>query len=516
MFRFLVSLSTLGRSFGAPPGVPADTMAILRKAFTDMLHDPVFQADAAKRGADLHPMSGNELAAFISETIATPASIIKKTNEMVGNTMTTAPGTRADLPPIRIAHCDPSRREPGMMLFNVRGDSRSRGQQSYSGWLIGIDQAGALTCIHKSDRPVQGVRQLPSGNLLVTVVDGLVLEMTPSGDIVQQWYATGRYRDRTPPEGGIPVEAETFHHGVNLGPDGNMLLLSMEIREYDDWPGSVTDPGAPRERARVVGDIVMEVAPDGRKVNEWRILDLLDPYRITYGSRGNYWGVRGYTGTMDWCHANGTCYDARDDAILVSLRTQDCIIKFDRKSGALRWILGPHGNWRAPWRDRLLTPDASIAWQFHQHDCSITPAGTILCFDNGNHRAQPFDAPMQAAQSYSRAVEFVVDEATRTVRQVWSYGDAPGQRLFAGFQGGAMRLPRTGNTFVSYGGICSIDGRPADRPESGKTETGAELDIRARLIEVTPDGDLALDLGIGGGPDDPKVLSVFRAEHVPL
>ncbi len=33
----------------------------------------------------------------------------------------------------------------------------------------------------------------------------------------------------------------------------------------------------------------MEVRPDGSKVNEWRLLDLLDPYRITYGSRANYW-----------------------------------------------------------------------------------------------------------------------------------------------------------------------------------------------------------------------------------
>ena len=207
-----------------------------------------------------------------------------------------------NLPPIRIARCDPARREPGMMLFNIRGDSKSAdGGQSYRGWLIGINRAGQLSCIHKSDRPVQGVRLLPNGNLLVTIVDGLVLEMTLAGAVVRQWYATGKYRDRTPPEGGIAVEAETFHHGVNLGPDGNMLLLSMEIREYDGWPGSVTDPQAPCERARVVGDIVMEVRPDGTKANEWRMLDLLDPYRITYGSRSNYWGERGYTGTMDWC-----------------------------------------------------------------------------------------------------------------------------------------------------------------------------------------------------------------------
>src|SRR5215213_11898017 len=105
------------------------------------------------------------------------------------------------LPPIRIVHGEPARREAGMMLFNVRGDSRAGGNQSHQGWLLGIDQSGEVSCVHKSDLPVQGVRRLPSGNLLVTIVDGLLLEMTMAGAIVRQWYATGRYRDRTPPQG---------------------------------------------------------------------------------------------------------------------------------------------------------------------------------------------------------------------------------------------------------------------------------------------------------------------------
>jgi hypothetical protein len=411
-----------------------------------------------------------------------------------------------DLPPHRIECCVTARREPGMMLFNVRGDLVAGEGSGYSGWLLGVDQSGRISCLHRSHQQVQGVRVKPDGNLLVTVVDGLVMEMNLSGDILRQWYATGRFRDRPPPADAIPVEAETFHHGVNLGPDGNMLLLSMEIREYDDLHGSVTDPGAPRERAKLVGDIIMEVRPDGSKVKEWRLLDMLDPRRITYGSRDTYWIQRGYADAHDWCHANGTAYVASDDSILVSLRTQDCIIKFDRKSGALRWILGDHGNWKAPWSEKLLTPDGPLSWQFHQHDCSITPAGTILCFDNGNHRALPFECGIPPEDNFSRAVEFAVDDASGTVREVWSYGAGAGERLFAGFQGGAIRLPNTGNTFISYGGICSLDGKPANEPDGAN--------IRARLIEVTPDREIVFDMRLGGGPYDPKALSIFRSEFI--
>jgi tripartite-type tricarboxylate transporter receptor subunit TctC len=84
VFKFLVSYSTIGRSYAAPPGVPVETLAILRKAFTAMINDPAFRADAEKWGADIYPMSGEELAAHIRGIVATPPDIIRKTNEVVG------------------------------------------------------------------------------------------------------------------------------------------------------------------------------------------------------------------------------------------------------------------------------------------------------------------------------------------------------------------------------------------------------------------------------------------------
>jgi len=84
VFKFLVSLSTVGRSYAAPPGVPSETVAILRKAFQAMVNDPAFRADAEKRGADIFPMSGEELAAYIRGIVATPPGIIRKTNDVIG------------------------------------------------------------------------------------------------------------------------------------------------------------------------------------------------------------------------------------------------------------------------------------------------------------------------------------------------------------------------------------------------------------------------------------------------
>ena len=106
-----------------------------------------------------------------------------------------------------------------------------------------------------------------------------------------------------------------------------------------------------------------------------------------------------------------------------------------------------------------------------------------------------------------RTVEFCVDEAAGTVRQVWSYGAAPDQHLFACFQGGALRLPETGNTFITYGGIATLDGVP-----SGNNAEGLN---RARLIEVTEDGEVLFDLWVNSGDRDPPFsLSTFRAQHI--
>jgi tripartite-type tricarboxylate transporter receptor subunit TctC len=84
VFKFLVSISTVGRAYAAPPGVPAGTVAILRQAFQAMVNDPAFKADAAKRGADLLPMPGEELSSYIKEVVATPPAIIKKTSDVIG------------------------------------------------------------------------------------------------------------------------------------------------------------------------------------------------------------------------------------------------------------------------------------------------------------------------------------------------------------------------------------------------------------------------------------------------
>ena len=411
-------------------------------------------------------------------------------------------------PPVRIETCIPERREPGLTLFNIRPGSVA-GREAPGGWVIGLDQAGEFEFCRAYTFGPQDTTALPNGNFLSSrSATDLITEMTLSGDIVRQWYAAGKWEDKEPPEGAIRIDLPLFHHRVNILANGNLLLLSMEIRRIENWPASDSDPDAGTETASVVGDVIAEVAPDGTIMNTWRMLDMLDPYRLCYGSRAAYWVRQGFPDTQDWCHANAVSHDARDDSILVSLRTQDCIVKFSRQTGELVWILGDPGNWKAPWSGKLLTPVGDLDWQYHQHDGTVTPSGTVLCFDNGNYRALPFVDKLPPEDNHSRVVEFEVDDAAMTVRQVWFWDgaqSAPGP-VYACYQGGATRLPKTGNTLMTYGGIVTRDGAPIDIAEGGF--------CRARIVEIAPDGDIVLDLWVDGSADD-MPLSVFRAEHYP-
>lgn len=60
-----------------PPGVPADRVAMLQKAFMDLEHDAAFKADMAKLGYSFEPMHGEELAKAVRGMTAslTPAMI---------------------------------------------------------------------------------------------------------------------------------------------------------------------------------------------------------------------------------------------------------------------------------------------------------------------------------------------------------------------------------------------------------------------------------------------------------
>jgi tripartite-type tricarboxylate transporter receptor subunit TctC len=76
--------ASVGRPFVAPPGVPADRVAMLRQAFDQMLRAPDFLDDAQRQSLNVVPLSGAALAEIIANAYKTPPAIVKRTMQALG------------------------------------------------------------------------------------------------------------------------------------------------------------------------------------------------------------------------------------------------------------------------------------------------------------------------------------------------------------------------------------------------------------------------------------------------
>ena len=65
-----------GRPVAAPPGVPADRLAALRRAFDATMKDPAFIAEAEKLQMEIEPLTGAEIHKLLDDAFATPKDIV--------------------------------------------------------------------------------------------------------------------------------------------------------------------------------------------------------------------------------------------------------------------------------------------------------------------------------------------------------------------------------------------------------------------------------------------------------
>ena len=222
-----------------------------------------------------------------------------------------------------------------------------------------------------------------------------------------------------------------MHHDVLELPNGNLLVCVGKRNAYIELNGE-----------QVLSDSDFIILLD-RKTNkilkEWDLAKHLDVSRndLNFFRPG------------DWLHMNGLAFVEKDSSIIVSGKNQGLVkISWDDE---LKWILAPNKNWGVSGRTGngyslnpyLLTAinsegipypmpvqngtksvnDFDFPWG--PHAPKLLPNGNILVFDNGAYRN--FNADL----TYSRAVEYKVDDSNKTVEQIWQYGKERGRAYFS-------------------------------------------------------------------------------------
>lgn len=418
-----------------------------------------------------------------------------------------------DFPPLKTIQSSPERMEPGLTFFAVNLWRESISLLDY-GYIVALDAAGEVVWFCQTQDRIADMRILKSGNLLYQHGSyRYAYEIDILGQDVRRWYATEL--TLAPDDDAIPVEVDTMHHDLLEMPNGHFMTLTTELQEFAEYPTSEFEPDAPWAPAHVVCDAVVEFEPDtGKVIERLPLTNLLDRKRFGYMALSGFWKDK-YNDRIDdlsrdWSHANALIFVPEENAVIVSFRHLDCMMKIDWRSKQIRWIFGDPDGWGEAWQKYLLKPVGDLQWTYHQHSPQLTPRGTLMIYDNGNYRARPFNKPTMAVDNQSRVVEFEIDEENMTVKQIFEYAGSSHDRFYCPFYCEADWMPETKNILVTDGGHIELaDGTPND-------DVPAERQW-ARIFEITRDNppekvfEVVCDSGLGS----PFGWSIYRANRIP-
>lgn len=270
------------------------------------------------------------------------------------------------------------------------------------------------------------------------------------------------------------------HHDVEYMPNGNVLILAWEKKNYATCIQNGRNPALLPDSV-IWTEKLLEVQPIGSDsgvvVWQWDAFDHLiqdyDSTKPNYGVVADHpellnFNYTGWSGAgKDWLHANSINYNPTLDQIAMSFRTMHEIYIIDHStttaqasshSGGAR---GKGGDFLYRWGNpevygRASGPASHYLWA--QHDCHWIPAGRpdagkIMIFNNGTSRdtisyssVDIINPPVDSAGNYVIAS----GSAFAPALPEWSYTAPLKQSFYAAFISGAQRLSN-GNTLIDSG-----------------------------------------------------------------
>jgi len=217
---------------------------------------------------------------------------------------------------------------------------------------------------------------------------------------------------------------ETDYHEFQWLSNGHYLILGVNYRTID--MSTIVQNGCPN--ARVEGYNIQEFDRNHNLVWEW---NTFDHFPITDATPD----IDLTSSYILYCHINSFFIDT-DGNLVISSRHLDEVTKINKSTGDIMWRLGGTKCKNNQFTFTNDTHDNFIGFS-HQHDVQRLPNGHLILFDNGNLKTE----------KSSRAVEYEINEVTKTVTKVWEYYHNPA--IFTEAMGSVQRLPN-GNTLIGW------------------------------------------------------------------
>lgn len=244
------------------------------------------------------------------------------------------------------------------------------------------------------------------------------------------------------------------HEFLLLGKD-HWISLSYTQEKVDNLTVPGIDGGS---TAYVQAGIIQEVK-NGKVIHEYNTVDYPELYASAKESKdfAKSTNIGTADGFMDYVHVNSIAIDPKDENLLVSMRNQYAVYKFDRKTGDILWILGGSGNQFSGLENYLDTNGNLFVGQHFARYVDSAVAGndsTVSVFNNNTNYKE------NATKTY----EFNLDEKNKAaavnVVQGNSLDPITGKMHWATHCGSFERLSKN-SSVMGWGFNASLDMNPA-------------------------------------------------------
>ncbi len=220
----------------------------------------------------------------------------------------------------------------------------------------------------------------------------------------------------------IDKKQDLDHHDFIMLSDGHYFTMATYPKNVDSIPACLPQSSQVKVAAPIIQEVNNGVVVwqwDGSKYPEFYLnTDLGNKFYDT-------------TRVQDYTHMNSIFFDPRDSNLIVSFHNINQVIKISRKTGEIMWRLGGRNS------DFPLTAEQVFLRQHHA--TMVDNNQTLLILDNGE----------KPARSFSRVLEFKLDEQKKTVTSFRSY-TIP--EPLAGSRGSVQKL---GEDYLICGGAAN-------------------------------------------------------------